>query len=54
MVRGYHILHVYQSIWDTAVGGKNLEWFREVGNIHNPSAVAIRKMVTTNTYNSNQ
>ena len=48
MVRGYH---VYQSIWDTTIGGENLEWFREVGNIHNP---AIRKMVTTNTYNSNQ
>ena len=40
MVRGYH---VYQSIWDAAIDGKNLECFREVGNIHDPSAVAIRK-----------
>ena len=40
MVRGYH---VYQSIWDAAIDGENLECFREVGNIHDPSAVAIRK-----------
>ena len=40
MVRGYH---VYQLIWDAAIDGKNLECFREVGNIHDPSAVAIRK-----------
>jgi len=40
MVRGYH---VYQSIWDVAFDGKNLECFREFGNIHDPSAVAIRK-----------
>ena len=40
MVRGYH---VYQSIWDAAIDGKNLECFREVGTIHDPSAVAIRK-----------
>jgi len=40
MVRGYH---VYQSIWDAAIDGKNLECFREAGNIHDPSAVAIRK-----------
>ena len=40
MVRGYH---VYQSIWDAAIDGENLERFREVGNIHDPSAVAIRK-----------
>jgi len=31
MVRGYH---VYQSIWDAAIDGENLECFREVGNIH--------------------
>ena len=40
MVRGYH---VYQSIWDAAIDGENLECFREVGNIHDPSAVAIKK-----------
>ena len=40
MVRGYR---VYQSIWDSAIDGENLECFREVGNIHDPSAVAIRK-----------
>jgi len=40
MAGGYH---VYQSIWDAAIDGKNLECFREVGNIHNPSAVVIRK-----------
>jgi len=40
MVRGYDF---YQSICDAAIGGENLEYFREVGNIHNPSAVAIRK-----------
>ena len=40
MVRGYH---VYQSIWDAAINGENLECFREVGNIHDPSAVAITK-----------
>ena len=40
MVRGYH---VYQSIWDAANDGEELEGCREVGNIHDPSAVAIRK-----------
>ena len=40
MVRGYH---VYQSIWDAAIDGENLECFREVGNIHDPLAVGIRK-----------
>ena len=40
MVRGYH---VYQSIWDAANDGEDLECCREVGNIHDPSAVAIRK-----------
>jgi len=40
MVREYH---VYQSIWDAAIDGENLECFREVCNIHDPSAVAIRK-----------
>ena len=39
MVRGYH---VYQWIWDAAIDGENLECFREVGNIHDLSAVAIR------------
>ena len=39
MVRGYH---VYQSIWDAAVDGENLECFREI-NIHDPSAAVIRK-----------
>ena len=40
MVRGYH---VYQSIWDAANDGEELKCCREVGNIHDPSAVAIRK-----------
>ena len=40
MVRGYH---VYQSIWDAANDGEELECCREIGNIHDPSAVAIRK-----------
>ena len=43
MVRRYH---VYQSIWDAAIDGENIECFREVGNIHDPSAVAIRKDVS--------
>jgi len=28
---------------DAAIDSKNLEYFREVGNIHDPLAVAIRK-----------
>ena len=40
MVRGYH---VYQSIWDAANDGEELECCREFGNIHDPSAVAITK-----------
>jgi len=40
MVRGYH---VYQSIWDADIDGENLECFRELGNIHDSPAVAIRK-----------
>ena len=31
MVRGYH---VYQSIWNAAIDGENLECFGEVDNIH--------------------
>ena len=42
MVTGYH---VYQSIWDAAIDGENLECFREVSNIHDPSAVALKKTV---------
>ena len=40
MVRGYHVYHL---IWDAPIDGEGLECFREVGNVHNPSAVAIKK-----------
>lgn len=39
MVRGYH---KYQHIWE-AVVGETLPCNREVGNIHNPYAVSIKK-----------
>ena len=44
MVRGYHI---YQSVWDAAVDGEVLNCYRELGNIHDPSAVAVRKDAVT-------
>ena len=44
MLRGYHI---YQSIWDAAVDGEVLNCCREVGNTHDPSAVAVRKDTVT-------
>ena len=34
---------IYQSIWDAAIDGENLECFREVGNIHDPAPVASRE-----------
>ena len=40
MIRGYHI---YQSTWDAAIDGENLECFREVSNICDSLVVAIRK-----------
>ena len=40
MVRGYHN---YQSVWDAAVDSEVLNCYREVGNTHDPSAVAVRK-----------
>ena len=43
-VRGFHI---YQCIWDAANNGEILCCEREVGNSDDPSAVAIKKGVTT-------
>ena len=40
MVRGYHI---YQSIWDAACDGELLNCERQLGNPHDPSAVAVKK-----------
>lgn len=39
MVRGYH---EYQSVWDAPIG-ETLLCEREVGNIHDTFAVAIKK-----------
>ena len=44
MVHGYHI---YQAVWDAAVDGEVLNCYREVGNTHDPSAVAVRKGALT-------
>ena len=44
MVHGYHI---YQSVWDAAVNGEVLNCYREVGNTHDPSVVAVRKDAVT-------
>ena len=43
IVRGYHI---YQSIWDAACDGELLSCERQPGNLHNPSAVAVKKEST--------
>jgi len=40
MVRGYH---VYMSIWDAACDGEAFPCDREIGNGHDPSAVAVKK-----------
>ena len=38
MVRGYHI---YQNIWDAACDGELLNCERQIGNPHDPSAIAV-------------
>ena len=40
MVRGYH--H-YKAIWDAAIDGEVLSCEREVGNVHDTFAVAVKK-----------
>ena len=44
MVCGYHI---YQAVWVAAVDGEVLNCYREVGNTHDLSAVAVRKGALT-------
>ena len=43
MVRGNHI---YQNIWDAACDGELLNCKRQIGNPHDPSAVAVKKGTT--------
>ena len=43
MVRGYHI---YQNIWDAACDGELLNCEKQIGNPHDPSAVAVKKGTT--------
>ena len=40
MVGGYH---VYYFIWDVTTNGEDSECFKEMGNVHDLSAVAIQK-----------
>ena len=42
LVQGYHI---YQEIWNAAMDGTELP--REIGNAHDPFAVAIKKVTPT-------
>ena len=42
MIRGYH---EYKSIWDNPVVGEQLNCIREVGNSHDPMAVAVIKEI---------
>ena len=40
MIRGYH---VYKAIWEATIDGELLLCEREVGNIHDTFAVAVKK-----------
>ena len=42
MIRGYH---EYKSIWENPVVGEQLNCIREVGNSHDPMAVAVIKEI---------
>ena len=44
VVRGYH---VYKEIWEAAIDGVELPCKREIGNAHDPFAVAIKKITPT-------
>ena len=42
-VCGYH---VYKEIWPNPIIGEELPCEREIGNPHDPSAVAVKKLIT--------
>ena len=42
-VHGYH---VYKEIWPNPIIGEELPCEREIGNTHDPSAVAVKKLIT--------
>ena len=42
MIRGYH---EYQMIWGVPAIGEELNCFRELGNSHDPYAVAVKKTI---------
>ena len=44
VVRGYHIC---KEIWEGAIDGVELPCEREIGNAHDPFAVAIKKATST-------
>ena len=39
MIHGYH---EYKSIWDNPVNGEELNCVQEIGNAHDPTAVAVK------------
>ena len=43
MVRGYH---EYQLIWGVPAVGEELNCHRELGNSHDPYAVAVKKVIS--------
>ena len=44
VVRGYH---VYKEIWNATMDGIELPCKREIGNAHDPFAIAIKKVTPT-------
>jgi len=42
MVHGYH---EYMAVWENPVLGEELSCMREIGNPHDPTAVAIQKEI---------
>ena len=44
VVRGYHI---YKEVWNAAMDGTELPCKREIGNAHDPFAIAIKKVTPT-------
>ena len=42
MIRGYH---EYRMIWNNPIAGEELPCYRELGNSHDPYAVAVKKFI---------
>ena len=46
MIRGYH---EYRMVWNNPIAGEELPCYRELGNSHDPYAVAVKKFIFSTT-----